>query len=290
LYNISGRFNGNGGFLQGTGELCIDQLAELTLGEGMSTYILASDNPDDIRRFAEVAAGVREAVDAARRQPAETADADAADRSAAVSTSPVGAGGFSVVPTPPPAVKRSAVQLLDESVRPTGPAQDPSRTYTPYQLQSGQHLIDVHDHLRAELQQVRDLVEQVAAGTLGVGAARSAINTMTMRQNNWTLGTYCESYCRLVTTHHSLEDASLFPHLRRADPELVPVVDQLQEEHKIIHDVLEGVDKALVALVDGSGSIDGLRAAVDLLDDTLLSHLSYEERELVEPLARLGVL
>jgi hypothetical protein len=68
------------------------------------------------------------------------------------------------------------------------------------------------------------------------------------------------------------------------------VVDRLQEEHKIIHDVLEGVDKALVALVDGSGSIEGLRSAVDLLDDTLLSHLSYEERELVEPLARLGVL
>ena len=32
------------------------------------------------------------------------------------------------------------------------------------------------------------------------------------------------------------------------------------------------------------------RAAVDLLDDVLLSHLSYEERELIEPLARLGVM
>jgi alkanesulfonate monooxygenase SsuD/methylene tetrahydromethanopterin reductase-like flavin-dependent oxidoreductase (luciferase family) len=275
LYNISGQFVGGGGFLQGPEELWIDQLTELTLGEGISTYILASDNPEEIRRFAEVAAGVREAV--------------AVARSGAVAERVV-ATGFGVVPTPPPAVRRSAVQLLDESARPTRPAQDPSRTYTPYQLQSGQHLIDVHDHLRAELDQVRDLVEQVAAGTLGVGAARSHINTMTMRQNNWTLGTYCESYCRLVTTHHSLEDASLFPHLRRADPDLVPVVDRLQEEHKIIHDVLEGVDKALVALVDGSGDIDGLRAAVDLLDDTLLSHLSYEERELVEPLARLGVL
>ncbi|WP_410793402.1 LLM class flavin-dependent oxidoreductase [Kribbella sp. C-35] len=279
LYNISGVFSGGGGFLQGPEELWIDQLTELTLEEGISTYILASDNPDDIRRFAEVAAGVREAVALAR------SGAVVAPRSAAVV-----AGGFSVVPTPPPAVRRSAVQLLDESARPTGPALDPSRTYTPYQLQSGQHLIDVHDHLRAELDQVRDLVEQVAAGMLGVGAARSHINTMTMRQNNWTLGTYCESYCRLVTTHHSLEDASLFPHLRRADSALVPVVDRLQEEHKVIHDVLEGVDKALVALVDGSGDINGLRAAVDLLDDTLLSHLSYEERELVEPLARLGVL
>ncbi|NUR96807.1 MAG: LLM class flavin-dependent oxidoreductase [Kribbellaceae bacterium] len=278
LYNISGRFTGRGGFLQGPEEAWIDQLTELTLGEGISTYILASDNPDDIRRFASVAAGVREAV-AVGRSGGAVAPAAA-----------VPASGFGVVPTPPPAVRRSAVQVLDESERPTGPAQDPTRTYTPYQLQSGQHLIDVHDHLRAELEQVRDLVEQVAAGTLGVGAARSHINTMTMRQNNWTLGTYCESYCRLVTTHHSLEDASLFPHLRRADPALVPVVDRLQEEHKIIHDVLEGVDKALVALVDGSGSIDGLRAAVDLLDDTLLSHLSYEERELVEPLARLGIL
>ncbi|MFB6726239.1 LLM class flavin-dependent oxidoreductase [Kribbella sp. NPDC056345] len=278
LYNVSGRFSGSGGFLEGPEELWIEQLTELTLGEGMSTYILASDDPTDIRRFAEVAVGVREAVEAARTGavvPAEVVPQS---------------GGFAVVPTPPPAVRRSAVQVLDESERPTGPALDPERAYTPYQLSSGQHLIDVHDHLRAELEQIHDLVEQVAAGSLGIGQARSHINTMTMRQNNWTLGTYCESYCRLVTTHHSLEDASLFPQLRRADPALVPVVDRLQEEHLIIHDVLEGVDKALVALVDGSGDIDGLRAAVDLLDDTLLSHLSYEERELVEPLARLGVM
>ena len=278
LYNIGGRFTGSGGFLQGPEEVWIDQLAELTLGEGMSTYILGSDDPDDIRRFAEVAAGVREAVDAARSGAVRPA----------VAVAP--AGEFTVVPTPPPVVRRSAVQLIDESKRPTGPVVDASRTYTPYQLSSGQHLIDIHDHLRAELEQLRDLVEQVAAGALGVGQARSQINVMTMRQNNWTLGTYCESYCRLVTTHHSLEDASVFPRLRRAEPALVPVVDRLEEEHRIIHDVLEGVDKALVALVDGSGDIDDLRAAVDLMEDTLLSHLSYEERELVEPLARLGVL
>ena len=38
---------------------------------------------------------------------------------------------------------------------------------------------------------------------------------------------------------------------------------------------------------DGDG-VAPVRAAVDLLSDALLSHLSYEERELVEPLARLG--
>ena len=48
------------------------------------------------------------------------------------------------------------------------------------------------------------------------------------------------------------------------------------------------VDRALVAFVAGQ---DGrtLRTAVDLLTDALLSHLAYEERELVEPIARLGI-
>jgi alkanesulfonate monooxygenase SsuD/methylene tetrahydromethanopterin reductase-like flavin-dependent oxidoreductase (luciferase family) len=284
LYNVSGRFGRGGGFLQGPEQQWIEQLAELTLTEGMSTYIIGSDDPDDIRRFADVAEGVRDAVAAARSGEAVEQPA-----SAPYEISPA-SNGFSVVPTPPPAVRRSAVQAWDESKRPTGPASEPGRAYSRHQLASGQHLVDVHDHLRAELEQVRDLVEQVAAGSIGVGQARSHINTMTMRQNNWTLGVYCESYCRLVTTHHSIEDASLFPQLRRADPALAPVVDRLEEEHVVIHDVLEGVDKALVALVDGSGDIADLRAAVDLLDDTLLSHLSYEERELVEPLARLGVL
>jgi hypothetical protein len=31
-----------------------------------------------------------------------------------------------------------------------------------------------------------------------------------------------------------------------------------------------------------------LRGAVDALTDTMRSHLSYEERELVEPLSRFG--
>lgn len=143
--------------------------------------------------------------------------------------------------------------------------------------------------LRKELAQVQDLVEQVAAGTTDVGAARSHISTMTMRQNKWTLGTYCESYCRVVTTHHTLEDRSMFPHLRSGDLRLGPVIDRLEQEHHAIHDVLEGVDRALVAFVAVPDGMAGLREAVDLLSDTLLSHLAYEERELVEPLARLGM-
>ena len=196
-------------------------------------------------------------------------------------------------PTPDDGTRLSATLPWDEAARPTAPASD-----APYlQPTIPQHLVDIHDHLRGELAQVRDIVDQVRRGQLGVGAARSEINTMTMRQNNWTLGAYCESYCRVVTGHHTLEDRSAFTHLRRSEPDLGAVLDRLSEEHHVIHDVLEQVDDALVGLVgaptrgaDASAALDELQRALDLLTDTLLSHLAYEERELIPPLARHGFM
>ena len=168
-------------------------------------------------------------------------------------------------------------------------------TYTEAEQAWPQHLADIHNALRAELSQLRDVVDQVRRGLLQVGQARSVINTMTMRQNNWTLGTYCETYCRIVTGHHSLEDHSMFPRLRAQDPDVAPVVDRLAEEHVVIHDVLEEVDRRLVALVaaqprDAGEALDELAVQVDVLTDTLLSHLAYEERELLHPLARFGMV
>ena len=85
---------------------------------------------------------------------------------------------------------------------------------------AGAHLVEVHDGLRAELTRLRDIVEQVVAGEEQAHRARNAINELTMRQNNWTLGAYCAQYCRFVTGHHGMEDRSVFPHLRRSDPAL----------------------------------------------------------------------
>ncbi|MEV4279124.1 LLM class flavin-dependent oxidoreductase [Actinoplanes xinjiangensis] len=333
LLNIGGRFTDVGrGPLHGPAEQWAEELTDLALTDGVGTFILATDDPDDLRRFAsEVAPAVREAVAAERagsRMPPTAGAADLAPRDGrAADPGPRGdhAGGadgrpvpasrtgrsaadddrsggparqsvtvadrppFPVTPTPDDGVRRSSTVVWDEQTRPTGPAPDPDRTYTTHDLATGRHLIEVHDGLRGELAQIHDLIDQVEAGTIDVGTARSHINTMTMRQNNWTLGTYCESYCRIVTTHHTIEDRSLFPHLRRSDPRLAKVVDRLEQEHHVIHEVLEGVDKALVTLVSAPDGLPALREAVNLLSDTLLSHLAYEERELVEPLARLGM-
>ncbi|GLY24209.1 LLM class flavin-dependent oxidoreductase [Micromonospora sp. NBRC 101691] len=297
LLNVNGRFTTVGrGPLHGPAEQWAEELADLALSDGIGTFILGSDDPDDLRRFAgEVAPAVRELVAAERSATPAPASRVAVAPVRGTTTEPpapqpaVARASFAVVPTPDDGTRRTSRQVWDESTRPVGPAPDPQRTYTPHEEASGQHLIDVHDGLRAELAQIHDLIDQVAAGAMDVGTARSHINTMTMRQNKWTLGTYCEAYCRIVTTHHTLEDRSLFPHLRRADPRLAPVIDRLEQEHHAIHDVLEGVDRALVAFVATPDGMAELRAAVDLLSDTLLSHLAYEERELVEPIARIGL-
>ena len=171
----------------------------------------------------------------------------------------------------------------DESTRPHLPPEDhPS-------YGDGTALVEIHDHLRSELDQVVDLVGQVADGALDVASARSAINQMTMRQNAWSVGAYCESYCRVVTVHHTIEDVRMFPGLRAQDERLGPVLDRLAAEHVVIHGLLEDVDHALVSLVTDPTALTPLTLALDRLSQRLRSHLGYEEEQLVGPLNRHGI-
>ncbi|MEU7575636.1 LLM class flavin-dependent oxidoreductase [Micromonospora sp. NPDC049240] len=285
MLNVNGTFaRSSTGFLAGPPEQWVEELAGLTLAHGITTFILAGDEPRAIQLFAqEVAPAVRELVAAERTTPGSGARAVAGEQATTG-----GPTALAVTPTPDPGVRLSARRPWDESTRPTAPPAPAGQVYPAGGQAAGQHLVDVHDHLRRELAQVRDLLDQVRRGAVSPGGARAALNEMTMRQNNWTLGAYCAAYCTVVTQHHGLEDASIFPHLRRADGGLAPVLDRLTEEHVVIHDVVESVDRALVELIRSPGDFTELQDAVDLLTDTLLSHLSYEEHQIVEPLARYG--
>jgi len=192
-----------------------------------------------------------------------------------------------VRPTPPPE-PLTTVRLWDEATRPAGPRPPGDAAYSAHGRAIAGHLIEVHDHLRAELAQIRDLIQQVRDSQTGVAEARSAINQMTLRSNSWTLGAYCASYCRILTGHHTLEDQAVFPHPRASEPGLAPVLDRLAGEHEIIHKVLGDLDAELVGLLRDPGDFSRLQQAADVLTDVLLSHLSYEETELVGPLARHG--
>lgn len=178
----------------------------------------------------------------------------------------------------------------DESTRPTlGEAAETA--YPPEREAYPRHLVEIHDHLRGELSRLHGLVDEVRRGLLTAGEARSQVHAMSLRQNNWALGAYCQSYCGFVNGHHSLEDATVFPHLRSAEPAAAPVLDRLGQEHVVIHGLLDEVDRSLVALVrEGSAdaALDRVEEALQLLGDRLRSHLAYEERELRGPLARHG--
>ena len=299
LLNIAGEFTRSGsGLLTGPASQWAEELAGLVLDCGISGFIMMGDDPAAVERFGqEVAPAVRELVAAGRADPGtrhKSADADAADANpgAGPQGGPRGAARESAVISARPAAavgdRTPKSPLWDEAARPVAPPAPDGYVYSELGQAVGRHLAEVHEHLRSELSQVRDLLEQVKHGSVTAGGARAVLNQLTMRQNNWTLGAYCAAYCTMITQHHGLEDRAIFPHLRRADPGLGPVIDRLEQEHVIIHEVVESVDRALVGLVSKPGDFSQLQEAVDVLTGALPSHLAYEEQQITEPLARHG--
>jgi alkanesulfonate monooxygenase SsuD/methylene tetrahydromethanopterin reductase-like flavin-dependent oxidoreductase (luciferase family) len=266
-----------------------DDLARLALEDRIDTFILTADDAASVERLAgEVAPAVRELVAA---PPAPAAPDAAPSGNGAAPAAADGATEYErlgVTPTPDDREDRDALAGWDVASRPHRAPSGPEVTYTRRGRLIGQHLIDVHDMLRRELEELHGILRQVEEGAMGAGDARARLNEMALRQNDWALGAFCARYCAVVDGHHTLEDSQIFPHLRRSDPGLEPVIDRLEEEHLVIHDAIQGVDAALVHHMTHDGDFTRVRAALDLLTDALLSHLSYEEWELVEPLARLG--
>lgn len=266
-FNVSGSFAArDSGFLTGPPRLWAEQLTELALADGISAFNLAvSPGADaDVRRWAEeVAPTVREAVARERQRPA--------------TPSPVPEVSYGDGVTA--AVAAREVQRLvgeEESRLAVGRA-------------GQQTLLAIHEHLRQELAKLRQVIQEVREGRSSAAQARSYLNTMTMRQNYWTLGAFCAAYCRVVSVHHAIEDQSLFPDLKNADQSLGPILERLQHEHEGIATLLGEVDAGLVAMVEDEKRLDETGTAVDHLSDALLAHLKYEEEKLLEPIGRLAI-
>ena len=172
---------------------------------------------------------------------------------------------ITISPTADDGVRLTGELAWDEQSRPHRAASGPEVEYSRRGRLVGQHLIDVHDTLRRELTELRDVVEQVRTGALSAGDARSALNDMALRQNDWTLGAFCARYCSAVAQHHGIEDGAVFPHLARSDPSLNPVIDRLTEEPLVIHDAIGAIDRALVEHINQPTSFDSLQRAIDYL-------------------------
>jgi len=286
VYNISGRFSaGERGFLDGPPEVWVAQLTDLALEDGVSAFVLGpgEDAAGDLERFArEVAPGVRAACAASRRQ---------GERSPAARKP---------APARPPAEPMEVVRPASAAIAPRSDLlRDDDRPHVVDQSNglvtaagraSQQTLLQVHDHLRQELVEIQTAATAVAEGQLDPAAARALINRLSLRQNYWALGAFCARYCRVVSLHHTIEDRHMFPALRREDEALSAVLARLGEEHEIIAEVIERFDRALVAMMTEPSGIAEVGRLARELGAALLSHLAYEEDELLGPLGRSSIV
>jgi hypothetical protein len=190
--------------------------------------------------------------------------------------------GVSIPATP-------ANSSIDDATRPRAAAAEPGPV-TDVGRAGQQALVAVHEHLRQEMRQVIEVLDQVAAGSADPAAGRSLVNRMTMRQNYWSVGAFCATYCRILTLHHTIEDQRLFRDLREDDASLAPVLERLSEEHEVIAALLDRLDRALIEMVDQPGEVGPARAEAAALSAALLSHLGYEEEQLLGPLGRSSVI
>lgn len=147
----------------------------------------------------------------------------------------------------------------------------------------------VHSMIRRDLKVVSRLAGAAAAGADPVDI-RAEIGALKTSGPLWQLKVNCLHYCRFVHSHHRHEDVGIFPTLRRVNPELDPVIDRLESDHRVVGVALERIEAAAQALVgDGAqASRDELVQALEGLTAILLEHLDFEERSLAATLGRMA--
>jgi len=142
-------------------------------------------------------------------------------------------------------------------------------------------LLYIHTLLRRDLDRVTRLASEVRSGH-PIQPVVDEVRNLETNSPLWRLREGCWRYCRFVHGHHTLEDAALFPMVRRKDPSLRRVIDQLEEDHLVVHHITERIaaEAANVASQDSFESRADLAAALDDLEKHLLDHLSFEEQSL----------
>jgi len=175
------------------------------------------------------------------------------------------------------------IAFLDDATRPkvaklTG--------LTEAQRAPGEHLREIHDHLRDNMQTIRVLIERAAEGLATPAEVARETGDLMMVANFRRFGNLCGQYCQLVHMHHSLEDAHVFPVLASQSEGYRRVAERLEAEHRVVHQLLLRQIDALNALVEAPGpeNFAAAREVFEALERVLLSHLGYEEDQIGDAL------
>ena len=181
------------------------------------------------------------------------------------------------------------IGFLDDATRPTVPRLE---GLTPAQRYAGEHLKEVHNHLRQNMEAIRMLIERARDGLVTREDVARETAELTMVTNFRRFGNLCGQHCQVVNTHHSLEDAYVFPAIANISEGYRAVAERLQAEHVVVHELLERQIETLNAMV-GAPSEATFADAVEVfeaLERVLLSHLGYEEDQIGDALGFYGLI
>ncbi|MEW9529702.1 nitroreductase/quinone reductase family protein [Microbispora sp. NPDC049125] len=139
----------------------------------------------------------------------------------------------------------------------------------------GGKLVQIHTWLRAQLRNLRAEAEAhlaERAAHQGPGDPPAPGLGMQIRQ-------HCLAFCQGLESHHTGEDAYIFPALASEHPHLRDALDRLRAEHRTV----ARIQGELSALLAGVGVADPRRflAELDRLSEELTAHLDYEEEALL---------
>jgi Hemerythrin HHE cation binding domain len=149
-------------------------------------------------------------------------------------------------------------------------------------------LLAVHGAVRSDLERVERLAAQALDGR-PAEELRAEIDEIKRDGMLWRLRVDCLRYCRFVHSHHNAEDVAFFPELRETNPAINSVIDRLEGDHRRVSDDLDVVEAAADALADDESqpARKAVADALRTLAERLLTHLSYEERNLEATVLRL---
>lgn len=168
------------------------------------------------------------------------------------------------------------IDFLDDATRPEAPALE---NLTEAQKRPGRHLGMIHDHFRANMRQLRDMIASAAEGEISTAELKAEADSMDMLQNYRQFGALCGQHCQIIHQHHSIEDQAIFPVLSAKSAAFKRVTDRLAAEHVIVHELLVRLIAAINTLITDPGpdSFASVRTLYDALEKVLLSHFGYEE-------------
>lgn len=149
---------------------------------------------------------------------------------------------------------------------------------TPLGREMYSHLLLVHKSLRDDLEAVEELTADLADGLDGE-QARERVLELKTNGPLWKLKNDCLEFCSFLHTHHTVEDARLFPRLRQLNPELAPAVAQLEREHGVVSEMLIEIESATdqLAARPAPAARDKLAELLTSMRSHLLAHLEFEE-------------